>query len=627
MEQNKINKNKIKKTEPNNNDIKINNSFNKSKDPLINKVISNLLKTKEELKLQISKYNSNEKLLKSKSYINILNKNPQNLLKDKTYINEKIKFFEKNKEICLSKINFINYQIDNLNYNKDKLSGELKQKINKNLIKLNKSMSNKNIFEKKLKNLQNENYRRTLIMQKDLKICNERKIKQLNDLEKEKEKIKYELLKEIRNKEREDIVKRTRENMENVVNLRKYLNERPKNGKYLYKKILQNYLDKEYNLVQKENYKRKKIMKHIDGQEFIDMEKKYLEHKEQQENEIKEKMENIKQEWSERQKILPAYINSFTKKVNEEISKNKKEKELKLQKIKDLKHNQIIYSKNVPFPTQLIKEKINNSLTDRKTEISKKNEIFNRVLVNSINYSNIIRNQNYNTKKKKLNNNKQKEINKSSDNINKDKKEDKVYNYLTERRKLKKENYNKSYNYIKKYLKINGINDNTLNIANDKLERLDEQKKQKLLLLKYGGGIGNNIKIGENLFDIMIDSINTKIYLIENMIEDNNKENKNINESIKMNSSKEIDKDNNKGENQNRIDISNKNNYEEKQNKNRIDISNEDNNKDNQNLNKFDIPNENNNILNQEKLLNKENEKKEEDEEFEEVEEEIEVEE
>ena len=241
----KINKDKEKR----NNCEKINNSFEKSKYPLINKVIINLIKTENELKQKISKYNYNEKLLKNKSYINAYNISPQNLSKDKTLIKDKINTFEKNKEICSSKINYINSQINSLKDYQDKLCGNFKQRVNSNLIKLNKSKSCKNYFEKRLKDLSQEQNKRTLAMQKDIRISSQKKIRELNNLEKEKEDKKNLLLKEIRDKEREDIIKRNQKNMENFVNRKKYINEKPKKEQYLYQKILKNYIDKEKNLV------------------------------------------------------------------------------------------------------------------------------------------------------------------------------------------------------------------------------------------------------------------------------------------------------------------------------------------------------------------------------------------
>ena len=549
-----INQGKNKKTFPNNNVHNTDNILEKSKlkeDPLINEVIYNLLRTEKELKQKITKFNYNEKLLKSNSYINIFNKSPQNISKDKTFIKEKINFFEKSKDVCLSKLNYIKSQIDMLYHQQNKISGQLDKKINSNLTQLNKSMSSQNIFEKKMKDLQVEHRRRTLAMEKDLKISNGKKLRKIYELKKEQENKKNEILKNMRDKEREDIKNRKNKNMENVINLRKYINVKPKNENYLYKKILKNYLDKELFLVKKENLNRKNIMKHINSQEFIEMEKNYLDQKEQHEIESKQKIQNLKQEWAERQKLLPTYINSYTKRVNEENEKIAKEKELKIQKIKELKNNQIEFSKKLPCPIKLVKEKI------LKNKQPQNNQIFNRFFVNSKNYSDVIRKKNYSFRKIKI---KIKEGNKSFDNSDKsiisDRNKDdrknkkiKIYDYLLERRNLKKEKYGMKANDIRKYLKNNGLNETTLDMAKRKLEYLDEQKNQKLRLLNYKGGIAKNPELTEEMFDIMFDAINARISLIEeidnkfngNNNEDNDEKHLNRNEKNKSNLNKEAD--------------------------------------------------------------------------------------
>ena len=74
-------------------------------------------------------------------------------------------------------------------------------------------------------------------------------------------------------------------------------------------------------------------MRHIDSQEFIEMERSYIERKIQLEESIKERNHSLKQEWTERQKLIPSYINPFLKQLNEEQEKTEQEKELKLQKL------------------------------------------------------------------------------------------------------------------------------------------------------------------------------------------------------------------------------------------------------------------------------------------------------
>ena len=70
-------------------------------------------------------------------------------------------------------------------------------------------------------------------------------------------------------------------------------------------------------------------------------------------------------------------------------------------------------------------------------------------------------------------------------------------------------------NDIKKLMKENGMDENTLKIVKSKLEVLEEKKNQKSLLLKINGGIGNNPELGEEVCDLMIDAINAKLSIIQ----------------------------------------------------------------------------------------------------------------
>ena len=529
-------RNNNNKKEININEEKVNKSLENSRDFLTNKTLINLIRTEEELKKKISKCNSNEKLLKNKSYIKIFNKSSENLLSDKNLIKDKISLIEKNKNIYSSKANFINSQINNLKNYKDRISGDLKQRINDNLTKLNKNISCDNLLEKKIKKLKIEQIKRTKLMQKDISKCYNKKIKQLIITKQIEEQKKSYLLKEKRNKEREDIIKRNQKNNESLNNLRKFISEKPKDN-YIYKKMIKNYEDKENNLIKNENLKRKKYMKPINNQDFTNIEKNYQNYKEQQENELKEKKKKLKMEWSKRRKLIPLSINSFSKKVIEEKEKIEQEKEFKLKRIYDLKNNQIKYSNKLPAPTKIIKEKIKDNITDRKNIISHKNKNFNAIISNSINYSDIIRKQHINAYKKTNNNLENKLFNKSEEkppkkNINNNNKQNNICDYLFERRNVNKEK-NKYAKDITIYLKKNGINEATINMARDRIKKKKKKKTQKDLLLKYKGGIANNIELGDEITDILIDSMNARISLIKE-IDKKMKDNNNIykNENI-----------------------------------------------------------------------------------------------
>lgn len=104
----------------------------------------------------------------------------------------------------------------------------------------------------------------------------------------------------------------------------------------------------------------------------------------------------------------------------------------------------------------------------------------------------------------------------------------KTEDYLKERRKINELNREKKRNAgelthldysgtndIRKLIKDNGINENMLKVAKCKLESLEEKKRQKNLLLKCSGGVANKPELGEEVCDLMIDSIQAKLSLIK----------------------------------------------------------------------------------------------------------------
>ena len=74
-----------------------------------------------------------------------------------------------------------------------------------------------------------------------------------------------------------------------------------------------------------------------------------------------------------------------------------------------------------------------------------------------------------------------------------------------------------------------------LKVAKCKLESIEEKKRQKNLLLKCSGGVANMPELGEEVCDLMIDSIQAKLSLIKEI-------DKSLDESIK-----EEKDENNKG--------------------------------------------------------------------------------
>ena len=379
---------------------KKNATLEASKDPFATKVIKNLIKTEKELQKKIQRIEENEKLIKNRSFLNLFNKNPINLRKDKEIIKSKVNDLSKNKSLIISRADYINSEIFNLKNKQDVQSGDFKNKILQNMNKLNQNLKEKNQNNKTSEN----------------GVCKNQLVRLLDAKEEEKilEEQKLLALKHMREIEREGIKKRKEKTQEEVLKKLKYRNEKPKKEYYLYEKLYNNYLDREDNLIKKENAKRRAYMRHIDSHEFLEMEKNYLERKIQIEENMKENKISLKQEWTERQKLIPSYDNPFIKLLKEEKVKLQLEKELKLQKLKENKYNMINFSNKLRKP-QKWKEKLDNYNIEKKKENNiKKSKIFNQSLAFKNDYSDKIR--------KKL----IKKINKSRENSKENKKEENI---------------------------------------------------------------------------------------------------------------------------------------------------------------------------------------------------------
>ena len=526
-------------------------SFEKYKDPFLSKVIKNLIQTEKELQKKILKITENEKLVKSKSYIKLFNKNPTNLMKDRDIIKSKINDLSKNKSLIISRADYINSEIFKLQNKDDVQSGDFKSKILQNINKFNQNLNQISIKVKKINNKFDKS--------SDNINNNNNHILRLSDKNEEQNFLEEQKLKELkymRELEREDIKKRNEKNRVEVLKALKYVNVKPKKGYYLYEKLCNDYLDHRDNLIKKENAKRKAYMRHIDGREILENERNYLERKIQMEENIKENKQSLKKEWHERQKLIPNYDNHFIKLLKEEKVKFKLEKELKLQKCIENKTNMINFSNKLRNSNKF-KERIDLDSFEKKKEKNKNHKVFNQSLACKNEYSDKIRKKMMKKVEKSRENSKKNEksrenseiqekqilkINNSQPKLISTKRpifinEKNIYNnnstdrsnrlssnnnrieipdYLSEhRKKLKPELNNIFANDIKKFLIKSRGNDKSLLISKYKLEYLKEKKEQKDRFLKLNGGIAKNPEVGEELYNLSFNIIKGKLAIIE----------------------------------------------------------------------------------------------------------------
>ena len=568
------------------------NNLNRPKDLVTQKIIKALKIKEKELMKDLYKITNNEKLLNNQSYLQLINSNPNNINLDKMKIKEELKQLKENKNGCLIRLDEIKSRIKALKYKYEKNQGIIENKRNEELNKLldkqnkimNQSSDEMNI---RIKKLQIENKKRLSIMQKDLenKIIEKTNIFEEN-IKKEKEN-KINKLKKIRDEERKKILKRKNKGIEETKKFVEYLNKKPDIPKYLYQKIDSFFNEKTNKILLKENKKRKIFMKPMDF-DLNDMLKNYREYKNKKNLELQEKSEKLKKSWSERNLLIPTYKTQLRQMIDVEEQNLKLEKENEKAKIKEMKNMQMNYSKkyenqqifnmklfnerqknqkneddyilrskinhkqnliinNANNYCDLIREKIlikknNKSQDNMNQDVSTKNNNLSSQAINlseKDNKSNILKLPNLN--QRKIVNLKQYTLNKKNDSIqnnnNKEINDHKlgrnINNKITKNNKsMEIENIDyKGTKEIKELLEKNGLDKSTFEMANCKLEKLNEKKKQKSLLLKHEGGFIKNPGLGEELCDILIDSMTAKLSLI-NEIDKVQYKNKNKPETV-----------------------------------------------------------------------------------------------
>ena len=524
-------------------------------DPTINKALNILKQNEEQIIKDIHKINNNINLLKNETSMNNVN-NIHDLNKEKKKIEDKIKVLEKEKSLFIEKLEEIKNRRNSMNYQQEKELGIIeknkKLKLKKFIDDLNNKEKNE-IIEEKIKKIQEDSKKLQLKMKSDLEEVINKKNFKMDQLEKEKEDKIKKYLNDMKEEEKKYIKTRNQKAKEQLLKLKELQlenNKQQKNKKtiHLYKEIEDNYLKNEEDKVKIENKSRKEKMKHIDLNEFNELAKNFDEMKSKQLYESKLKIKKQREIWSQRYKLIPEYVNPLNKVIEEEkniMKKKEQEKILEMQKLKDLQKQY-----KVPKPLIIAKEKTID-IVDQRKQKSKK------ILIKSSSYSDVIRQKmmvKFNTTKNKKEKGEEADtnINKAKDiinfklpliclkekyrKVNKSFEKDKNNNqnhelstdYLNQRRLINEKNrerkrnlgelsnldYSKT-NDIRKLIKENGLDENMLKMAKSKLEILDEKKKQKALLLKLNGGIANKPDLGEEICDLMIDSIQARLSIIQ----------------------------------------------------------------------------------------------------------------
>ena len=534
-------------------------------DPTINKSLNSLKQTEKQIIKEIQKRNNNINLLKMEININ----NANNIQGEKKKNEEKIKLLEKENDLCFEKLEEIKNRRNALQFKHEKELGifekNKKLRLKQFLVDLNNKEKNE-LIEEKFKKFQEDSKKIQLKMQEEMKEVIERKHYEIEKKKIENEEKTKKFINDKREKEKEDIKNRNQKAREQVLKLKVLINNKPISTSLIYKENEDKYLKNEKQLVNNENERRKEYMKRIELNELNEFAKNFDEKKSKKLIESNLKIEKEKEKWSQRYKLIPQYTNPLTKIISDDEKKIKEKVEkmnLEKKKYKELQKHY-----KVPRPLIIFKEKKENN----------NNKKHKKLLIKSGSYSDILRqkmkikfytNKNIKEKEEEENNKKMNKkiinfklplicikekartINKSFEKVKNNQKNELITEYLRQKRLInekireKKRNSGELPKYdlaltndIKKLIKDNGMDQDVLNLAKSKLENLQEKKKEKSLLLKVNGGIDKNPEIADEICDLMLDSIQAGLSIIEG-VENSDEINNDYNNRIKNNNVEE----------------------------------------------------------------------------------------
>ena len=512
------------------------NIFLTSVDKISKKNLKRLksLKLEEKnIKKNIAKINMNTKLLEDGLSL-------KNDIVDENIRKSQLKNMNDLKEDFITKLIKVNQKIE-LILNEEKFSQKGKKKLDWE--NLDEAQEEYNVHLKKLKEEQNKNKAK---FDSDLKIAYEKHQKFCDQLELEKSGKLEKLIKERKDTERKVILKRKKEADEILEKSKKYLNEKftKKDNDYRYYQLKEKFENNEKKLIDKVNMQKKDPL--ITQEEIKELSKRIKEQKKLLGEDAEEKKKQLIKLWSYRSQTLPTYKHPLTVKLEEELAlkMQQNEEDKKKKECNDLE------KRNYQPPKVIQSQKLKSQRETRKDKVDRESvmqtELNNKKRLDRLKFTPIISPKNL----KKI----QEEINQEINNdlefdikslLQKKKKKilkpirilhpkpEKPIDYLTQMIVEKEKSKNKSIQEktedsidIKTNLnnKITSRNEknvdniiDTLKMVKAQTETIDNKVQLKKQILKLNGGYLNNPKLGDEVGDLLIESIQTKLNIMNKL--------------------------------------------------------------------------------------------------------------
>jgi len=495
------------------------------------KRLKNLKLEEEYLKKNLAKLEQNKILIENGIPL-------KNNIIDTNIRKSQLKNISDIKENLVSKLLKINQKIDIL-LNEEKLrnKGRVKQyydnledsqeQYNLHLVKLQKEQ-----------NMQREKFN------EDLKLANEKKQKELEKKEKEIEDKKNQYLKNMKDKERENFLKRKKDVDEKLEKTKKFINEKfsKKISEYRFYKYKENFENNEKKLIDKVNMVKKDSL--VTQKEIQELSKKIKEQKKLLSEDAEEKKKQLLKLWTYRSQTLPIYKHPLTIKLEEEqiLKLEKEEEEKKKKEYLELE------KRNYKPPKVVINEKLKTQREARKEKTDKesvlKTELNNKKKLDKFKFTPITSTKHMkiiHELSQELNNNNYIDYDEVKSMLGKRNKKilkpihilhpkpDKPIDYLTQMIMEKDKKKSKSNDKDKEKLTdfdINKIFDKnkekgtiieSIKMAKIHTETIDNKVQQKKQMLRINGGYLNNPELGDEVGDLLIESISNKLKIMNKL--------------------------------------------------------------------------------------------------------------
>ena len=503
------------------------------------KRLKSLKKEEQNIKKNIAKINMNTKIIEDGLSL-------KNNLVEENIRKSQLKNMNNLKENFVTKLIKINQKIEII-LNEEKLNQKNNKKLNLEI--LDDTQEQYNLH---LKKLRQEQEKQKAKFDTDLKKGLEKHQKFCDQLELEKSGKLLNLLKERKEAERKAILKRKKEADEILEKSKKYLNEKfsKKVNDYRYYQLKEKFENNEKKLIDKINMDKKDPL--VTKEELKDLAKKIREQKKLLSEDAEDKKKQLIKLWSYRSQTLPTYKHPLTVKLEEELTlKNQQnEDDKKKRECNDLEKRNYQPPKVVQNEKLKIQREIRKDKIDRESVI--KTELNNKKRLDKFKFTPIASPKNLKIIQEELN----EELNNNIDFdiksiLSKKKKKllkpirvlhpkpDKPIDYLTKMIVEKEKNKNKSKNKSnqekteesfeiktnlenkksrneKKDKKEDNIID-TLSMVKAQTENIDNKVQQKKQILKLNGGYLNNPQLGDEVGDLLIESIQTKLNIMSKL--------------------------------------------------------------------------------------------------------------